>query len=83
VEDVLGILIIAHVGAMEDIDDLAVNSARDESQFSPQILAFLRGAFDREEFAILLAEHRQTSLGDIKRHITNLATLGFNTEFFR
>ena len=42
----LGVLVVAHVGAVQDLDHLAVDAARGDARFAPDLLA-LPGRVDR------------------------------------
>ena len=43
-QDVLGILVVADVGAVQGFDHFAVDAARDHAQLAPEFLALFGGA---------------------------------------
>ena len=75
-EDVAGVLVVAHVRAVQDLDHLAVNAARGHALLLPDRLAF--GRRDREiaQLAALLAELADRFVGDVEGDLLDRAPLG-------
>ncbi len=77
----LGILIITHVGAMEDVHDLAVDAARHQAQFAPNFLARFWSALGHRQFAGLLAELGDADLSDVDGDLLRAAIGCDNAQF--
>ena len=75
-EDVAGVLVVAHVRAVQDFDDLAVDAARGHALLLPDLLAL--GRRDREiaQLAALLAELADRLVGDVQGDLLDRAPLG-------
>lgn len=65
IHDVLGILVIAGMGAVQGLDHFAVNAARRQAILVPDLLPLFRSAGDIGQFASLLAEGADGAIGDI------------------
>ena len=70
-QDVLGVLVVAHVGAVQDLDHLAVDAARRDAQLAPDLLALLGRALDVDQLALLLAELGDGDVGDVEGDIVD------------
>ena len=75
-QDVAGVLVVAHVRAVQDLDHLAVDAARGHALLLPNRLAF--GRRDREiaQLAALLAELADRLLGDVEGDLRDRAPFG-------
>jgi len=79
--DVLVFLVNPHVGAVHHLHHLTVNAAGGDAQFLPDGLAFLRGAFEhRQPAVVLLAEFGQGLLAHFQGDLVDLAALGDHIE---
>ena len=64
-EDVGRLLVVTHVGAMERLDDFAVNAARHYPLLVPDLLSFLRSPSGRNDGTALLPELGDVEVGEI------------------
>ena len=62
-DDVVVVLVHAHVGAVHQFDDLDVAAPGHDAVFPPQFQAFLGGPLGVGELAVLLAELQQNFIG--------------------
>ena len=83
VQDVLGVLVVAHVGAVEHFDHLAIDTAGGKVQFLPQLVALLRGTAQVGKLALLLAEFCNGLIGDVVGDVKDWASLRRNAQVFR
>jgi len=56
VQNMLGLLVIADVRAVECLDHLTIHTAGPDLLIAPELLSFLRGTKGRDELASLLAK---------------------------
>ena len=62
-DEVVVVLVHAHVGAVHELHDLDVAAPGHDALFPPDLLALLGGPLDVDELAFLLAELRQDLVG--------------------
>ena len=79
-EDVLGVEVDAHVGAVHDLDDLAVDGARRQAELLPERLALRRRPPRVDDLAVGLAELGQGDVGDVEGDLVDVATAGGDAE---
>ena len=72
----LGVLVVAHVRAVEDLDDLAVDAARGHALFLPDLLALGRRRREVAQLTALLAELADRLVRDVERDFLDRAALG-------
>ena len=76
VENVAGVLVVAHVRAVQDLDDLAVDAARGHALLLPDRLALGRRNREIAQLAALLAELADRLVGDVEGDLLDCAPLG-------
>ena len=64
-QDVLGVLVIADMRAMQCLDHFPIHAARNDAAVAPQLLPLRRRAPDGRHFAPLLTELRDVEIGQI------------------
>ncbi len=68
-QDVLRLLVGTYVCAVQGLDDLARNAARDDAQIAPDFLAIGRRPADIGQFAAHLAKVFNGPLGHFQRQV--------------
>ena len=76
VEDVLGVLVVAHVGAVEHLHHLAVDAPRRDLQLLPQLVTLRRRPLEKGQFALLLAELGDGLVGHVDGNVVERAAFG-------
>ncbi len=77
VQDVLRVLVVAHVGAVQDVDHFPVDAPRHQLRCSRQSSCASGGArFDHRQLTGLLAEHGEAGVGDIEGDLVGFASVG-------